>query len=109
MVDCRHCGATYEECERLLQAKPPFLGACCDDCHHDNSCDLCGEEFLPEGDPMAYQGMDERAEFVVDKPGLVYGRAVPDPTGGHEWREIPVGEHVYAHASCGLERGLTLA
>lgn len=61
-----------------------------DDLDADRRCAICGEQFLPDDSPDAFQGSDERAEMydpMADQPSPA----------------------VVCHAQCGLSAGLAVA
>jgi hypothetical protein len=77
------------------------------------NCELCGEGFLDERNPMAYQGMDERGEFAIRNEEEL--RRVEKSfrserySKGFQPGDNKVGDHLLAHASCGLGIELELA
>lgn len=76
-------------------------------------CELCGEWFLPELHPRAYSGSDERGEFAVPGPAelerveRMFRSERYSP--GYRPGDTKVGDHVLAHAQCGMDAKLPLA
>lgn len=73
-------------------------------------CEICGEAFRPEGHPKAYCGSDERGEFVIqDEAALARVPRSEHYAPGYRPGDNKIGDHLIAHAQCGIDAGLAMA